>query len=171
MVILIVDNQRKSIALSQIEQRLHKKELELHAMTWSLKRHYEFYNDCKLNESISLDKMDSNFLESTQIYYKFALTDCEVCIETELDNIQRASIPISIIIEAYSTRNFRKFIQTHQLDSIHTLHISKPLFENGEEPFYFVINEGKVKDLFFPFKENPNLSIEYIKVMQDKYSI
>lgn len=169
--ILFVDNKKQRIALSRTELRLHEKELELHAITWSMKKNYEFNNNSKLDSSILIKDDESVLSELPQVYYKFALTDCKMCIEAELNNIKRTSSPIFILIETYSARNFRKFVQIHKLDASNTLRINKPLFEAGEKPFYFVMDKGLMKDLFFPLKERPNLSIEYIQIIQKKYSI
>lgn len=171
IIILLIDNRNKSIVLFQVEQKLNEKEIEIHAMTWSITRHYKFCNNCKLNESIMANKMDIFHSNSSRIYYKFSLTDCETCIETELDNIKRISIPISILIESYSNRNFRQFIQMHQLDPVNTFCINNPLLEVGEEPFYFVVSEERIREMFFPVKENPDFSIEFLNIMQNKYSI
>lgn len=169
--ILFIDNKKQRIALSRTELRLREKELELHAITWSMKKNYEFNNNGKLDSSILIKDDESVLSEFPRVYYKFALTDCKMCIEAELNNIKKTSSPIFILIETYSVRNFRKFVQLHKLNALNTLRINKPLFEAGEEPFYFVMDKGLMKDLFFPLKERPNLSIEYIQIIQKKYSI
>lgn len=168
MLALIIHNQKMKYSLSQIELKLHKTEIGLYAATWSMKRHYEFCRDYNLDEINDIKTILPKF---TRIYYKFALTDCDICIEAELNNIKKVSCPVYILIETPSNRNFRYFVHMHQLDSAKTLRISKPLFKEGEEPLYFVVNEGKAQDLFFPFKENSDFSVEYLKIVQNKYSI
>ena len=59
----------------------------------------------------------------------------------------------------------------HQLDPVNTFCINNPLLEVGEEPFYFVVSEERIREMFFPVKENPDFSIEFLNIMQNKYSI
>ena len=110
------------------------------------------------------------FNDGYKLFYKFSLSDCSSCIESELKNITGKMKSVNILIETQSLRDFKAFVAINHIDTAKVFQIEKPILEEVEPPFYFVTNrELYIKDLFFPMSELPDLAVEFYQIVQDKY--
>ena len=153
--------------LKECNLKLLEKKIALGSAIWAI-------TQCHKDLDLIVDRQKRPFSlelnDGYKLFYKFSLSDCSSCIESELKNIKGKMKSVNILIETQSLRDFKAFIAINHIDTAKVFQIEKPILEEAELPFYFVTNrELYIKDLFFPMSELPDLAVEFYQIVQDKY--
>lgn len=129
-----------------------------------------------INDTINIDKLD---LKKTKIVFRFSDFSCESCIIQELINLNALAKEIGNdnIIYLGSFTNIRKaisFSKENNLEKSNFYFINYDALGTSLEvehlPFVFILDESmKINTPFFPRYNIPELSVEYYKIIKQKY--
>ncbi len=171
---MIRNNYQINSELKECNLKLLEKKIALGSAIWAITQCHKYTNERIKDLDLIVDRQKRPFSlelnDGYKLFYKFSLSDCSSCIESELKNIKGKMKSVNILIETQSLRDFKAFIAINHIDTAKVFQIEKPILEEAELPFYFVTNrELYIKDLFFPMSELPDLAVEFYQIVQDKY--
>ena len=159
LIVMIRNNYQINSELKECNLKLLEKKIALGSAIWAITQCHKYTNE-------RIKDLDDGY----KLFYKFSLSDCSSCIESELKSIKGKMKSVNILIETQSLRDFKAFVAINHIDTAKVFQIEKPIVEEVEPPFYFVTNrELYIKDLFFPMSELPDLAVEFYQIVQDKY--
>ena len=171
---MIRNNYQINSELKECNLKLLEKKIALGSAIWAIKQCHKYTNERIKDLDLIVDRQKRpfslEFNDGYKLFYKFSLSDCSSCIESELKSIKGKMKSVNILIETQSLRDFKAFVAINHIDTAKVFQIEKPILEEVEPPFYFVTNrELYIKDLFFPMSELPDLAVEFYQIVQDKY--
>lgn len=171
---MIRNNYQINSELKECNLKLLEKKIALGSAIWAITQCHKYTNERIKDLDLIVDRQKRpfslEFNDGYKLFYKFSLSDCSSCIESELKNITGKMKSVNILIETQSLRDFKAFVAINHIDTAKVFQIEKPILEEVEPPFYFVTNrELYIKDLFFPMSELPDLAVEFYQIVQDKY--
>lgn len=136
-------------------------DLSLQSVTGEMKRIKDIFNGKKL------------VLQTSEL-------GCNVCIDSALLVLNKASALIgtqNTVLLAHAN-NIRYLInyarlnkqRSDQVFMISTRQLDSCYMHQTNSPFFYITDESlKISEVYFPLKENPKLSDQYIQVMVEKY--
>lgn len=152
-------------------------------LSGNMKMHY-VYSECQLADMTLLDK-DRNAIKLSallngedKVVFKFSLTNCSSCIQHSFSSVRKlmGKLPKDKIIIVADNSNRRELQAL-----VNSLSLSLPVYltedtvfhsilEKENVPFFFIIGKDlRMKDLFIPMKELPDLSDLYYRIIWKKY--
>ena len=129
----------------------------------------EYKNETSFYESIS-NKDSGNI----HLCYRFKETHCDACIQKTLTLINEIekNFPVKIIILC-SYANYNQFaaFRSKQSKNIQIVNIKDIAWEidSLEQSYFFIIQKGRIQNLFIPLKEDWNYVMKYIQIIQNKF--
>lgn len=174
LIIMTRSNCQTNSELKECNLTLLEKNIALGSATWTITQYHKYTNERIKDLDLIVNRQKRpfslEFNDEYKLFYKFSLSDCSSCIESELKNIKEKAKCVNLLIETQSLRDFKAFIAINHIDTAKVFQIERPILEEAELPFYFVTNrELYIRDLFFPMSELPDLTAEFYQIVQDKY--
>lgn len=174
LIIMIKSNYQMSSKLKEDNLNLLEKNVMLGSAIWSVTQCHKYINKRIEDLDLIIKKQKRPFSmelnDECRLFYKFSLSDCSSCIESELKSIKEKMKFVNVLIETQSLRDFKVFVTVNHIDTTKVFQIREPILEESEPPFYFVTNrELYIKDIFFPISGLPDLTVEFCQIVQDKY--
>lgn len=174
LIIIAIHTNQKNKLLKENALRLSEKEVELNSLLSAIESQYQYTNNKVTDFNIIVNGKSQPFssLLNNQymIFFKFASSDCMECVKSELKLLKDTAFPIMLLIETKDPRWLKAFIEAEQIAANAVFQIEKSIIKDSELPFYFVTNkELYIRDILFPIKELPFLSVNYYQLMQNKY--
>lgn len=174
LIIIAIRTHQKNELLKDNALRLSEKEVELSSVLEAIGQQYQYTNykirDFNIISSGKFQTFSSLLNNQYRIFFKFSSSDCIECIKSELKLLKNTALPIMLLIETKDSRWLKAFIESEQIASNAVFQIEESIIKDSELPFYFVTNqELHTRDILFPVKELPFLSVNYYQIMQNKY--
>lgn len=126
------------------------------------------------SENSFFDSINSGITMKTQLCFRFKETHCDACVQKTLNLINEIaeSFPIEISVLCSFT-NYNQFAafkskQSYNIRIINIKEISWDV-DSIEHSYFFVIDQGRIHNLFIPLKEDWNYVKKYIHTIQHKY--
>lgn len=117
--------------------------------------------------------------QSPKLVLRFSHLSCDVCIDTALHILKRAETgfheeDVTLMLTYNNVQDLRQFERVNQVRFpsvlIPAIHPLSPADELNL-PYFFVLLPGNrnLRHIFFPVKENPARTREYLRVIREKY--
>ncbi|KAF2080129.1 hypothetical protein [Flavobacterium sharifuzzamanii] len=124
--------------------------------------------------TVALETMNR---DSLTLFYRFSGSHCTVCVEAELENIEKlpASKKSRIIFLAsdLEARELQLLFSGNAEMKKNLFLLNEPIsgfpMEDANVPYYFAVDKDfKANHLFFPDKAYPELTMQYLRILSNK---
>ena len=139
-----------------------------------------FPSDLSLQSVTGEMKSIKDIFNGKKLVLQTSELGCNVCIDSALLVLNKASALIgtqNVLLLAHAN-NIRYLINYARLNKqnsdqvfmISTRQVDSCYIHQTNSPFFYITDESlKISEVYFPLKENPKLSEQYIQVMVEKY--
>ena len=120
----------------------------------------------------------SAVLSPITLILRYSETDCDMCVKEQIRTLQtcRDSLQLFNIVFLASYENaiyMRRYLKSYSID-YKVFNLSNELMKQMPDigaPYYFVLDkkEMRINNMFVPAKERPELTINYLKSVKNKY--
>ena len=113
-----------------------------------------------------------NLFDKAILIFRYSDINCSNCVNLELDRILKLSlkIPIVLTVSYNRMRDLAAFIRAQKIkNQIYICDNTDLVFNNKLIPGCFILENGKVFDIFYPKPENNELTIKYLSYVENKY--
>lgn len=113
LIIMIKSNYQMSSKLKEDNLNLLEKNVMLGSAIWSVTQCHKYINKRIEDLDLIIKKQKRPFSmelnDECRLFYKFSLSDCSSCIESELKSIKEKMKFVNVLIETQSLRDFKVF--------------------------------------------------------------
>lgn len=126
------------------------------------------------NEKYFYNTFNLGDINNTQLCFRFKETHCDACVQKTLSLINEIEklFPVEIIILC-SYANYNQFaaFKSKQSNNIQIVNVKEISWDvdSIEQSYFFVIDQGRIHNLFIPLKEDWNYVKKYIHTLFHKY--
>lgn len=183
LIYSIRDAMHNDVQIAKQSETLEVQKQMLTLLSGNMKMHY-VYSESQLPDMTLLDK-DRNAIKLSallngedKVVFKFSSTNCSSCIQHSFSSVRKlmgklAKDKLIIIADNSNRRELQALVNSLSL-SLPVYLTEDTVFhyilEKENVPFFFVIREDlRMKDLFIPMKELPDLSDLYYRIIWKKY--